>query len=76
MGKLALWNGRREKRDFLVAMAFLLPNLLGFLVFTTFPVLLSLYMSFTNWTLKAGRPLEWVGLRNYADIFSSGTFWF
>ena len=76
MSKLSLWTGRREKRNFLVAMAFLLPNFLGFLVFTTFPVLLSLYMSFTNWTLKAGRPLEWVGLRNYADIFSSGTFWF
>ena len=76
MGKLSLWNGRREKRNFLVAMAFLLPNFLGFLVFTTFPVVLSLYMSFTDWTLKASRTLEWVGLRNYADIFASGTFWF
>jgi multiple sugar transport system permease protein len=76
MGKISLWNGSREKRNFLVAMVFLLPNFSGFLIFTTFPVLLSLYMSFTNWSLKAGRPLEWVGLRNYEDIFSSGTFWF
>jgi multiple sugar transport system permease protein len=76
MSTPSLWNGSREKRNFLAAMAFLLPNFLGFLTFTTFPVLLSLYMSFTNWTLKAGRPLEWVGLRNYEDIFSSGAFWF
>lgn len=73
---MKLWEGRREKRDFFAALGFLLPNLLGFLAFTAGPVLLSLYMSFTNWTLKKSVPLEWVGFRNYTDLFSDGDFWF
>jgi len=73
---MKLWEGKREKRDFLAAMGFLLPNLIGFLAFTAGPVLLSLYMSFTNWSLKKSIPLEWIGLRNYTDLFSDGDFWF
>jgi multiple sugar transport system permease protein len=73
---MKLWYGKREKRDFWTAIAFLLPNLLGFLIFTAGPVVLSLYMSFTNWNLKPSVELEWVGLRNYIDLFSDGDFWF
>ncbi len=73
---MKLWEGKREKRDFFAAMGFLLPNLLGFLAFTAGPVLLSLYMSFTNWSLKKSIPLKWVGFRNYIDLFSDGDFWF
>ena len=73
---MKLWEGKREKRDFFAAMAFMLPNFIGFLVFTAGPVLLSLYMSFTNWSMKKSVPLEWVGLRNYTDLFSDGDFWF
>lgn len=40
------------------------------------PVLLSLYMSFTNWNLKPSIKLEWVGLRNYVDLLSDRYFWF
>ena len=73
---MKLWEGQRERRDFFTAMGFLLPNFIGFLAFTAGPVLLSLYMSFTNWSLKKSVPLEWVGFRNYADLFSDGDFWF
>jgi multiple sugar transport system permease protein len=73
---MKLWNGLREKRDFKSAMGFLMPNLLGFLIFTSGPVLLSLYMSFTNWSLKPAVELEWVGLRNYMDLLADGDFWF
>ncbi len=73
---MKLWNGLREKRDYKAAMTFLMPNFIGFLVFTAGPVLLSLYMSFTNWSMKRTIELEWVGLRNYADLLSDGDFWF
>jgi multiple sugar transport system permease protein len=73
---MKLWEGKREKRDFLAALAFLLPNFIGFLAFTAGPVLLSLYMSFTNWSMRKSIPLEWVGFRNYTDLFSDGDFWF
>ncbi len=46
---------------------FLMPNFAGFLLFTLFPVVLSLGMAFTNWTLKPSVPREFVGLRNFGD---------
>lgn len=52
----------------MVALAFLLPNLLGFLTFTLFPVLFSFGMAFTNWSLKPAIRLQFVGLRNFADL--------
>ena len=54
----------------LTVLAFLLPNILGFLAFTLFPVLLSLFMAFTNWTLKPAVGLEFVGLRNFTDLLA------
>jgi multiple sugar transport system permease protein len=71
-----LWEGERERRNTLAAWLFLAPNLIGFLLLTAGPVLLSLYMSFTNWNLKPSVELEWVGLRNYIDLLSDRYFWF
>lgn len=45
---------------------FLSPNLIGFLFFFAGPLLLSLYVSFTNWDAFGTR--DWVGLANYARI--------
>ncbi len=73
---MKLWEGERERKNLLVAMAFLMPNFLGFLCFTAGPVLLSLFMSFTNWSLKPAVDLEWVWFRNYIDLFKDGDFWF
>lgn len=67
---------RREKKNIISVAGFLLPNFLGFLMFTGGPVLLSLYMSFTNWSLKPSVQLEWIGLRNYTDLFTDPKFWF
>ncbi|MFB9276945.1 carbohydrate ABC transporter permease [Cohnella cellulosilytica] len=48
---------------------FISPWLLGFLLLTAYPLLISLYYSFTNYTLM--QPMEWVGTANYEQIFSS-----
>ncbi len=64
-------DGKREKPGFhipLPAIGFLLPNFIGFLFFVMFPVILSLIMAFTNWTINPGVPLEYVGLRNFNDL--------
>lgn len=71
-----MWNGIREKKHFLAAMGFLCLNMIGFLCFTLGPVLLSLYMSFTNWTLRKSVDLQWVGLRNYSEVLADSNFWF
>src|SRR5688572_7589416 len=48
---------------------FLLPWLIGFLVLTAGPALISLYLSFTNFDLL--RAPTWVGAENYARIFTA-----
>lgn len=58
-------KGKPRERAHLL---FLLPNMLGFLVFTLFPVLLSFWMLFFNWSLKPAVELEFVGLRNLRDL--------
>jgi len=58
----------RARRQTLIAIAFLLPNLLGFLAFTFLPVIFSFWMSFTNWSLKPAVKFEYVGLRNFIDL--------
>jgi multiple sugar transport system permease protein len=58
------------------AAAFLAPNFIGFAVFTLFPVVLSLVMAFTNWTLKRNVDIHFVGLRNFTDLLTDGRFWY
>lgn len=65
----------RNRKDLFSALGFLLPNFLGFLLFTTFPVFVSLLASFTNWDIRPGVPLRWVGLLNFRDMFSDPDFY-
>lgn len=46
---------------------FLSPNFLGFLFFFAGPLLLSLYVSFTDWDAFGTK--NWIGFANYARIF-------
>jgi len=48
---------------------FISPWLIGFLALTAYPLFLSLYYSFTNYTLM--QPMEWAGTRNYERIFTA-----
>src|SRR6185436_13530618 len=61
---------RREAASFYILI---LPWLIGFLVFLAYPMLRSLYLSFTSYNLLS--PPQWVGLRNYERIFSDAEFW-
>jgi multiple sugar transport system permease protein len=63
---------RLQRRTTWTAYGFLLPNLLGFLVFTFFPVLAALLISFSHWDLL--RPPEWAGLANYQRLAEDTTF--
>ena len=59
--------------DNFCAIFFLLPAFLGCLVFIIFPILFSFYLSFTKWDLLS--PIEFVGLKNYFELFSSEEFY-
>lgn len=47
---------------------FVSPNVFGFLVFFLFPLLFSLFISFTDW--DGLTEIRWIGLDNYVEIFS------
>lgn len=57
----------------LAAYGFLLPNLLGFLIFTSIPVLASFGLSFVKWDLFS--PPVFVGLHNFNALLHDPLFW-
>lgn len=71
------WKSRRwshhERVNFKQGMLFLLPWTIGFLAFTLYPMLASLVYSFSIYHSK--RPLEWVGIQNYAQLLTDDLFW-
>jgi multiple sugar transport system permease protein len=60
----------REER---IAYLFLLPWLIGLVVFIVGPILASLFISMTDWNLL--NPPRWVGLENYQRMFSDRDFY-
>ncbi|MDW8104303.1 MAG: sugar ABC transporter permease [Armatimonadota bacterium] len=69
-------HGRHRVRDErYVAWLFLLPNFLGFAVFTAGPVLFSLVVSFSNWNLQRTIPFQWIGIENYIELLRDQQFW-
>ncbi len=58
----------RERRGLLLGLAFVSPWLIGFLIFTLYPICASLYYSFCDFRVLS--PPRWVGIRNYTDLFS------
>jgi len=54
---------------------FLLPNMIGFLVFICIPVISSLLLSFSKWDFVRGlESVSFVGLRNFLYLFRNQTF--
>ena len=55
------------------AWIFILPALLGTLIFIIIPVICSFGLSFTKWDLL--NPIQYAGLENYREIFSEQLFY-
>lgn len=53
-------------------LLYIAPWLIGFLVLQLYPMISSLYYSFTNYSM--GRNTVWVGLKNYIDIFTKDPY--
>ncbi len=54
-------------------LIFILPAILGTFIFIIIPVICSFGLSFVKWDLL--NPIEFVGLKNYIDLFHSGLFY-
>ena len=64
---------RRKIRNNLTGYAFIIPNLVGYTVFVFIPVIFSFVLSVMSWD-GSQRPMEFVGLANFADIFGDKIF--
>lgn len=73
------WS-RKERRNLLIGLGFLTPNILGFLTFTVIPLALSLLLAFSNWDLRLhnmfrSESIQFVGLANFRRLLSDADFW-
>ena len=64
---------KNSTKEALAAYGFLMPNLLGFLIFTSIPVAASMCLSFVKWDLLSAP--RFVGLKNYIELFADPFFW-
>lgn len=71
--KQAIPQSAGARREALTFYVLVLPWLLGFIGFIAYPMLRSLYLSFTSYDLVS-EPV-WVGFRNYERILNDADFW-
>ena len=71
---------RKRRHNLFLGLAFLGPNILGFLAFTIIPLAFSLVLAFSNWDLRLhnmfkDEPIKFVGLANFVRLISVQDFW-
>jgi multiple sugar transport system permease protein len=72
-GAPAAARPRRRNRDTWVAFGFIVPTLVGFVVFYLWPSLRGLWLSLTDYQFFADT--SFVGLANYQRLLTDETFW-
>ena len=65
---------RRKRNEYIWGWVFITPLTVGFLLFTAFPLVLSIFYSFTSYDLFHAP--EWIWFDNFIEIFTSPTDWF
>lgn len=76
IARAARTSGPRAKQkhpDNKAGFLFLLPWLIGILVFTVGPMLASLYLAFTDYNLL--QPPKWAGLDNFVQMLGDARLW-
>ncbi|WP_078543740.1 carbohydrate ABC transporter permease [Litchfieldia alkalitelluris] len=69
--QIRILRPKKKNKDFQngVGYLFVSPFIIGFFAFTIFPMLFSLYLSFTDYEM--GGTATWVGLDNYIRMFTN-----
>ncbi len=62
-----------RQREAITAFLFLLPSVIGFLVFMLGPLVGSIGISLVEWNIV--RPPIWVGVQNYVALLQDAEFW-
>ena len=71
------WWNRMSFRENLAAWIFLLPSLIGFVLFIAFPIVSSFLLSFADWNFLSGlKGIQFAGLANFQKLLSGSDEWF
>ncbi|MFA9376510.1 MAG: carbohydrate ABC transporter permease [Lachnotalea sp.] len=62
----------KQMRKTLVAYSFILPNFLGFAIFTLVPVIFAFILAFLNW--DGNNPMTFAGLDNFKKLITDSRF--
>ncbi|MEI7988789.1 MAG: sugar ABC transporter permease [Chloroflexota bacterium] len=62
------------RREHLIFLAFIAPNFFLFAVFTYYPILYSIALSFSGWNFLDPQ-IRFVGIENYLRLVQDGDFW-
>lgn len=65
---------KASTKEAIAGYAFLLPNFIGFLVFTSIPVIASFLLAFFEWDLLT--PPKFVGMDNFIKLATDRDFWY
>ncbi|BCN30885.1 carbohydrate ABC transporter permease [Anaeromicropila herbilytica] len=65
-------SSKLNRREWIAGYLFLLPNLVGFFIFTAIPVVMGFIVSLTDYS-GFGK-INFVGIQNYIDMFSDSSF--
>ena len=68
-----MFNSDLLRREAIQGYLFILPWLIGFLVFTAGPLIAALGFSFTDW--NGFSAMEWIGFENYIQLTRDSRFW-
>jgi multiple sugar transport system permease protein len=63
----------QRRREVIEAYLYLLPTFVGLILFSLGAIIASVGISFTDWDVL--RPPHWIGLSNYAGLFSTPLVW-
>jgi len=61
-------------RNYKWVLLFLIPSILGYLVFSLIPMISTVYLSLTSWDIISGSP-EIIGLDNFIQVFTTQEFY-
>ena len=66
---------KRKAKDTRIIIIYLLPALVLFALFIIYPIINAVQLSFGDWGGIYGAPSNFIGFRNYIDVFTSRVFW-
>lgn len=66
---------RQQLSDASIVRLFILPTIILLILMNLFPLIYSLFLSFTEYSVISDTPPRWIGIENYQAILSDPQFW-